>query len=163
MFRQALVVLGLSLGMSVSVSAKTETPDDAKQYGEVLQAALANINGPQNKEKLEEQMQELFKLSKGLNQRFSDRHAECKDYLGKALAQADKMPDMTLAQIEKDYHADGALPKASPLCYHVKDLLVHPATVLVVLKSKNGQVMPKALAELTELNSHLAVVQAKLK
>ena len=30
---------------------------------------------------------------------------------------------------EKDYHHDGALPKAPPECYHVKDTFVHPATV----------------------------------
>jgi hypothetical protein len=137
--------------------------DEAKRYGEVLQAALTEINGSQSKPKVREHMEELVKISKGLNKSFADKHAECKDYLTKALDQADKLPEMTLDQIEKGYHADAALPKAPGLCHHAKDLLVHPATVLIHLKSEGSKVMTSALAELTELSTHLAVVQAKLK
>ncbi len=163
MIRTSLVFFSLTLGVAGSGYAKTDAEIEAKQYGEVLQSALTEINSSKNEQKLQEQMQDLVKLSIGLNKRFAEKHSECKEYLGKALAEADNMPQMKLEQIEKDYHADAALPKASPLCHHSKDLLVHPATVLILLKSKDSQVMNKALAELTELSSHLAVVQSKLK
>ena len=37
-------------------------------------------------------------------------------------------------QIEHDYHEDGALPKMPRSeCYHMKDVVVHPATALALL------------------------------
>ena len=37
---------------------------------------------------------------------------------------------LPLAEIDSGYHRDAKLPKFDdPVCYHAKDLLVHPATV----------------------------------
>ena len=62
------------------------------------------------------------------------RLEQCDEYLGKALELKAMISDITLEVLEKDYHHDGALPKAPPECYHVKDTFVHPATVLVLTR-----------------------------
>jgi hypothetical protein len=69
---------------------------------------------------------------------FSLRFPACRDYLAAARGLKDHWPSLTLAQIESDYHHDGALPAiAAPedraLCYQMKDLLVHPLTALRML------------------------------
>lgn len=161
--RKTLILMASALSFSISAFGNAEKQNEAQNYGQVLQAALAELNGSQDATKLKGHMQDLVKLSKDLNKGFAERHSECREYLNAALAVADKMPEMSLEHIEKNYHADAALPKASALCHHAKDLLVHPATVLILLRSKNAGAMSKSLAELTELNSHLAVVQAKLQ
>lgn len=155
-------MLGLSLFASVALASQT-TKDESELYGETLKAATASLNAKVDKKKLGEQMNELVKLSKVLITKYSERHVECKDYLNQTAAQADKLADMPLEKIEKDYHEDGALPKAPAICHHAKDLLVHPATVLAILKVKGEKGLNEAKAELVELNSHLAVVQATLK
>ena len=62
------------------------------------------------------------------------RLEQCDEYLGKAQELKAMISDITLEVLEKDYHHDGALPKAPPECYHVKDTFVHPATVLVLTR-----------------------------
>ena len=62
------------------------------------------------------------------------RLKQCDEYLGKALELKAMIRDIALETLEKDYHHDGALPKAPPECYHVKDTFVHPATVLVLTR-----------------------------
>ena len=62
------------------------------------------------------------------------RLKQCDEYLGKALELKAMIGDIALETLEKDYHHDGALPKAPPECYHVKDTFVHPATVLVLTR-----------------------------
>ena len=62
------------------------------------------------------------------------RLKQCDEYLGKALELKAMIADIALEVLEKDYHHDGALPKAPPECYHVKDTFVHPATVLVLTR-----------------------------
>ena len=66
-------------------------------------------------------------------------------------------------EIETGYHADGKLPKTpSAECYHGKDLVVHPATV-VALANAGLTDREKAKAEITEVLGHLGAVEADAK
>ena len=64
--------------------------------------------------------------------------------------------------LEKDYHHDGALPKAPGECYHTKDLFVHPATVYVLVRddpSLANKTKMSINAELTEVLAHTELVR----
>ena len=90
------------------------------------------------------------------------RLAQCNEYLGKALELKTKISDITLEVLEKDYHHDGALPKAPPECYHVKDTFVHPATVMVLTRDDPAlgeETITGIRAEILEVLGHTEVVR----
>ena len=90
------------------------------------------------------------------------RLKQCDAYLEKALELKARISDITLEVLEKDYHHDGALPKAPPECYHVKDTFVHPATVLVLTRddpSLGEETVTGIKAEIMEVLGHTEVVR----
>ncbi|MDE0158095.1 MAG: hypothetical protein OXI88_18990 [Gammaproteobacteria bacterium] len=90
------------------------------------------------------------------------RLKQCDAYLEKALELKAKISDITLEVLEKDYHHDGALPKAPPECYHVKDTFVHPATVLVLTRDDpelGEDTITGIRAEILEVLGHTEVVR----
>ena len=90
------------------------------------------------------------------------RLKQCDEYLGKALELKAMIPDIALEALEKDYHHDGALPKAPPECYHVKDTFVHPATVLVLTRDDPAlgeETITGISMEIQEVLGHTEVVR----
>ena len=90
------------------------------------------------------------------------RLKQCDAYLEKALELKAMIADITLEVLEKDYHHDGALPKAPPECYHVKDTFVHPATVLVLTRDDPAlgeDTITGIRAEILEVLGHTEVVR----
>ena len=75
----------------------------------------------------------LTRLSTKLLPAFVVKQPICKDYIQAAIDASETMLNLSLEKIESDYHADGKLPPMKQaVCYHAKDLLVHPATVAVI-------------------------------
>ena len=90
------------------------------------------------------------------------RLAQCDAYLEKSLELKGMIPDITREALERDYHHDGALPKAPPECYHIKDTFVHPATVLVLTRddpSLGEETVTGIRAEILEVLGHTEVVR----
>ena len=90
------------------------------------------------------------------------RLKQCDEYLEKARELKAKIPDIAPEVLEKDYHHDGALPKAPPECYHVKDTFVHPATVLVLTRddpSLGEETITGIRSEILEVLGHTEVVR----
>lgn len=76
----------------------------------------------------------------------------------------DRLSSIDVDELERDYHADGALPQAPGFCYNAKDLLVHPATVVVLARSGDGpEVHRRMAAEMREALTHLAAVRYLLR
>lgn len=153
----------LVLGVAYLFVTGMSESNKLAQYAEGLKAAISSIEKKEPPAKIEKQVKPLYKLSQSIVANYAKRNTDCAEYLGKTLKAADSLPKMSIEQIEKDYHADGALPKAPAHCYHVKDLMVHPATVLILLKSKDDEIYNKMHNELAELDVHLKLVQNKLK
>lgn len=64
---------------------------------------------------------------------FSRRNPACADYLQAASALREQWHAMEPERIEADFHHDAALPAIAdaaqrPVCYQMKDLVVHPLT-----------------------------------
>ena len=90
------------------------------------------------------------------------RLKQCDAYLEKALELKAMIADIALETLETDYHHDGALPKAPPECYHVKDTFVHPATVLVLTRDDpelGEDTITGIRAEIMEVLGHTEVVR----
>lgn len=90
------------------------------------------------------------------------RLKQCDEYLGKALDLKTMIADIALETLEKDYHHDGALPKAPPECYHVKDTFIHPATVLVLTRDDPAlgeETVTGIRMEILEVLGHTEVVR----
>ena len=78
--------------------------------------------------------QELLAMSENVIESAKFRLPQCDTYLQQTLQLKHKLTSISLDSLEKDYHLDGALPDAPAECYHTKDLFVHPATVIVLIR-----------------------------
>ena len=90
------------------------------------------------------------------------RLEQCDAYLEKSLELKGMIPEITREALERDYHHDGALPKAPPECYHIKDTFVHPATVLVLTRddpSLGEETVTGIRMEILEVLGHTEVVR----
>lgn len=110
---------------------------------------------------LEQETQTLLDLAASITPAFVQRNTACRAYLDAALLVSKSWADLDAASIERDYHDDGALPTAgiTPACYHMKDLIVHPATVMVLLNQAEPD-LAKAKREIDEVIAHVSVVRA---
>ena len=87
---------------------------------------------------------------------------QCDEYLAKTLMLKNNLQEISLENLEKDYHHDGALPKAPGECYHTKDLFVHPATVIVLTRDNpvlNEAIKSSIHDEITEVLAHTEIVR----
>ena len=88
----------------------------------------------------------------------------CAEYLGAVQKIGLELKNMPLEEIETGYHKDGKLPKIpSGVCYHGKDVVVHPATVAAMAKIdlSTPQLREKAKEEITEVLGHLKEIEPK--
>jgi len=93
------------------------------------------------------------------------KFAACKEYIAAVIAAAPTMHTLPLEEIESGYHKDGKLPKNSQgECYHAKDLVVHPATVVALAKAGLGTPEGDAAAEaeIVEVLTHLGQLKTSL-
>ncbi len=129
---------------------------EAKKLLAMLDASGLNSEVIQNKAK------ELLNLSEIVIQSAQFRLPQCNDYLTKTLLLKRNLENISHDTLEKDYHHDGALPKAPGECYHTKDLFVHPATVYVLVRddpSLIDKTKSSINAEITEVLAHIELVR----
>lgn len=113
-------------------------------------------------EEISKQAKELLLLSEDVIASAQFRLPQCDKYLEKTLALKNNLQKMSHETLEKDYHHDGALPKAPSECYHTKDLFVHPATVIILTRddpSLNNETKFSINAEITEVLGHTELVR----
>ena len=108
------------------------------------------------------QASKLLNLSEEVISSAQFRLPQCKEYLEKTLVLKAQLQTISHDSIEKDFHHDGALPKAPAECYHTKDLFVHPATVIVLTRddpSLSKVTKESITAEITEVLAHTELVR----
>ncbi len=104
----------------------------------------------------------LLALSETIIESARFRLPQCDEYLSKTLLLKDMLGTISNETLEKDYHHDGALPKAPVECYHTKDLFVHPATVSVLTRddpSLKQETKDSINAEISEVLGHIELVR----
>ncbi len=105
---------------------------------------------------------ELLDLSEVVIDSARFRLPQCDEYLAKSISLRSSLNEISHERLEKDYHHDGALPKAPAECYHAKDLFVHPATVLVLTRDDpalSEHTRDSIKKEITEVLAHTEFVR----
>ncbi len=166
----------------IALAACGEKQEQQRQVNsEEVRAAIANVNlsaYKKNANQLVAQIRQqaddalIGKQAKALVQSslviihdFQTSYPQCKPYLDALVAAADVIPTLPLKDIESGYHADGKLPKFDdPICYHAKDLLVHPATVEAMAKIgiSDSEQRTAAEHEIVEVIAHFSEVERAL-
>ncbi len=161
----ALISL-LSLGCQSSLPPSTP-PTELEAVAKYEAASLELLNAVSSGQSLSEigvQAHGLADLSQVIIGDFAVRYPPCGPYLNQALKVVGLLDSLTLAEIERDYHADGALPDAPAFCYNAKDLVVHPATVLLWVREPDGpDTRARISAEIQEVRTHLVQVRKLLE
>jgi len=124
---------------------------------------LTNLKNETSKaEEISDQAKELLLLSEDVIASARFRLPQCDEYLTKTMTLKDSLKTISHESLERDYHHDGALPKAPAECYHTKDLFVHPATVVVLTRddpSLNDATKSSINAEILEVLGHTELVR----
>jgi len=142
--------------LSIAAALLSDYEIEAKKLLAMLDERDAKSEVIKNKAK------ELLNLSEIVIQSAQFRLPQCDDYLKKTLVLKENLEKISHKSIEKDYHHDGALPKAPGECYHTKDLFVHPATVYVLVRddpSLIDETKSSINAEITEVLAHTELVR----
>ena len=139
---------------------KSETP----AYDASAKSLIDALKGDVPAEALEAMAGDLVVTGLDVLNALKPLHPDCADYYAAIGEVALTLKDLPISEIESGYHADGKLPKnTNPTCYHVKDLIVHPATVAAMAKTgfKAPNTREKAIGELAEVVQHYAEVAPK--
>ena len=157
-------VLALSLCCISSISFANSS-DMLAKYSNLAKLATQDVQ-LSSFSAIDKSSAKLVDLAKEILPAFSENNPACKIYLDIVMSAADSMQQLSLEQIEADYHLDGKLPTlTNGDCYHAKDLLVHPATVVVMAKTlKDTKANRKKMQhEIAEVIQHLGAVQQAVK
>ncbi len=133
-----------------------------EQYAAQAQALSAQLTTQADSAAAIAASGELLDLSVEIAPAFIERHPHCRDYLNAAMAVETAWQQMDAATLERDFHKDGALPEVvgdAQTCYHMKDLIVHPATALALL-SQSPPDIETARREIAEVIAHAHVVKS---
>jgi len=134
------------------------------EYATSAQALVDAIKADVPADVIEDMASDLVVTGSGVMNALKPLHPTCADYFTAIEAVAFTLKDLSISDIESGYHADGKLPKNdNPFCYHVKDLIVHPATVAAIAKTKfkEPNTREKAIGEITEVLQHYTEVAPK--
>jgi ABC-type glycerol-3-phosphate transport system substrate-binding protein len=186
--RLAFVLMGLSLGLVAcggrDAPPPAATPDPAPpvdtqvpaptadtvarsldDYEQLAAALSAELGGQAAPEIVRRDAVALLEIASGVTPAFVAAQPHCAEYMAAALAVRDALPMLDPETIERDYHADGVLPALGAdgaVCYHMKDLVVHPATVQVLLAQEPFD-REQAKREIDEAVAHIAAVRVALQ
>lgn len=143
-----------------ATDAATVQLDQYARQATALSAALADGADAGT---LKTGAESLMELAAGISTAFVQRHPHCAGYLEKALQVRARWTSLDHETIERDYHHDGVLPRTenANVCYHMKDLIVHPATMLVLLSQPRPD-LAQARREIDEVIAHVGLVRAWL-
>jgi hypothetical protein len=140
--------------LSITAGLLTEYEIEAKKL-------VSNLNNSSSAD-IRKQASTLLELSENVISSAQYRLPQCDEYLAKTLMLKNNLQEISLENLEKDYHHDGALPKAPGECYHTKDLFVHPATVIVLTRDNpvlNEAIKSSIHDEITEVLAHTEIVR----
>lgn len=151
----------------VAVSSEDESLKLQKAAGmlasyEIESKKLLDLLDGGTADEVSKKAEEIIQLSLDVIDAASFRLPQCKAYLDKTMELLPILKTISQEIIEKDYHHDGALPKGPGECYHTKDLLIHPATVVVLTRDDPDLIdatKESITAEITEVLAHTELVR----
>ena len=99
---------------------------------------------------------ELIHKAKPIIGRIREKNPACRKVLDIILEKSLEMTRLDLASIERDYHQGAALPESEEDCYEAKELIVHPATVVILATGRYGPAERQQIVdEIEEVLAHI--------
>ena len=154
----------------LKVSSRTALPTKSANqallavYETQSKALLSMLNDDPRSEGVVKTSQVLIDQGVKLTEQVLVKEPDCKPFLEALLAATPTLHTLSAEAIELGYHQDGKLPKSpKDACHHAKDLIVHPATVLVLAKSKQTADVGQMKKEVAEVLAHLQHIKEILK
>lgn len=143
-----------------SVALSAEATQAMADYERDGQAFVTALNNGATAEELIPQAQSLLDKAVQVSGEYMNIFPGCKDHLTGALQIETQWKTLTPEQIEVGYHEGEALPPepTGSNCYHMKDVIVHPATALALLHQDTVD-RDQVLAEIAEVIAHATVVR----
>lgn len=133
-------------------------------YDAESKGLLESIAAEPKSKKVQDTSKSLVEKGITLTKLMLKKEPECAPYLNALLKAAPTLGNLSAEDIETGYHQDGKLPKSpKEACYHAKDLVVHPATVLVMAKSAEPVKPLEMKKEIAEVIAHLHHIRAVLQ
>lgn len=141
-------------------TAAGELTQGLDRYERELTAAIAACEGTACIDALDGHGQVLLAVAADIAEAWLERRPACTPALAEALTLRERWRLLGPASIEADFHeAATELSEVEPLCAHLKELIIHPAMLLVRLA--HGERDIRLLRrELDETRGHLAAVRA---
>jgi hypothetical protein len=154
---------GAAADTASAPGAESQATSLLDQYGREAAELASALAAGDGRDALGSRAEGLIDRAAEIVPAFVERHPHCAPYLEAALQVREAWPNLDAETIERDYHHDGALPKIenAGFCYHMKDLVTHPATALVLLSQDPPDYL-QAKAEIDEVIAHLGVVRGQL-
>jgi len=108
---------------------------------------------------IEAQAKVLVTKGQDILKELSTRWPMCQRYFSKVVSEAKNMSRLKLNEIEKKFHEGESLLTADDQCVNAKELVVHPATVLVLINKKDTKKVRNHMKdEIEEVLSHLDIL-----
>lgn len=130
------------------------------EYEMVARDFLQGIEADASAQQLQTLAQRMLDLGVSVVPDYVTAVPDCQRYLEEAAKIESRWPELDPEVIERDYHQDGALPPMpnNVDCYHMKDVVVHPATALAILAQPEVD-RDQVRLEIFEVVSHAIAVR----
>lgn len=113
---------------------KDSLSENGNSYIHKTQNLLDGLDNNLSPDQVIKDAHELISLATPVIQDFQSRHPECLKYLDVVLSFSDVMPNLTLEEIKSQFHEGQVLPDGAEICLIAKDLIVQPATVIILAR-----------------------------
>ena len=99
---------------------------------------------------------DTIKVARDVFKDYAKVHPQCENLINFMLKNEKKVLTLKPDKLESDYHDGDALPEHDDKCHDIKELIVHPATVVSLAKFKNLENSREQMFdEMDEVLSHL--------
>ena len=128
-------------------------------YKKSAQALVRDTRQGADAQKIADQAKQLIEKAKPILHTVKMKNPGCQKVLDIIVEKSLEMTQLDLESIERDYHHGAALPESDDECYEAKELIVHPATV-VILANKHFHTAGKKqiVDEIEELLAHIDIL-----
>ena len=125
-------------------------------YKKSAQAIVKETRQGADAQKIAEMGRLLIEKAKPILHRVKEKKPACRKVLDLIVEKSREMTQLNLKSIERDYHHGAALPESDDDCYEAKELIVHPATVVILATEQyNTAGKQQIIDEIEELLAHI--------
>ncbi len=122
-------------GADTGISLRDRVNSFERSVGELQERIEDGANAPE----LEQKARRLADKSAPILDGFSEENPDCTDYLSEAKGLVGMLGNISEGEIRRHYLNGESLPSAPSKCSEPKNLLVRPATMVVMLKNETSR------------------------